>query len=322
MLRSATDWIWDFWLADDGSDYHLFYLHAPRSLLDPDLRHWNVRVGHATSTDLRTWTEAPDALSPGNAGDIDDRATWTGSVLRRPDGSWVMFYTAASSSEQGLVQRVATAESPDLHTWTKKPGAVLEADPRWYEKLTSGQWFDEAWRDPWVFPDPHGDGWHMLLTARAATGAADQRGVIAHATSPNLSTWTARAPLSRPGSGFGHLEVAQVAVIDGRAVLLFSCLTAHLSDSRRAAGETGGIWVAPIPGPEGPYDTSRATPLTDETLYSGRLIQDRTGQWVLLAFRNTEHGQFIGELTDPLPVRWTDTTPPRLVLTTPVPQLV
>lgn len=322
MLRSATDWIWDFWLADDGADFHLFYLHAPRSLRDPDLRHWNVRVGHAVSPDLRAWTEVGDVLAPGAVGDIDDRATWTGSVVRRPDGTWAMFYTAASSPENGLVQRVGVAHSPDLYTWTKQPAAVLEADPRWYEKLHSGQWFDEAWRDPWVFPDPDGHGWHMLITARAATGVPDQRGVIAHATSHDLTTWTVRPALSEPGAGFGHLEVPQVATIDGHTVLLFSCLQQQLSDTRRDAGERGGIWAVPVPDPRGPYDISHARPLTDETLYSGRLIQDRTGQWVLLAFRNTEDDQFVGEISEPLPVRWTDTTPPRLVTTSPARLLV
>ena len=47
---------------------------------------------------------------------------------------------------------------------------LLEADPRWYEKYDGTAWFDEAWRDPWVFADPGGDGWHMLITARAGGG--------------------------------------------------------------------------------------------------------------------------------------------------------
>ncbi len=314
MLRSPTDWIWDFWLADDGSDFHMFYLHAPRSLGDPDLRHWSVSIGHAVSPDLQDWVDVGDALAPGSPGGIDDRATWTGSVVRRPDGTWVMFYTAASSAENGLVQRVGVARSPDLYTWSKQVSAVLEAEPQWYEKLDAGQWFDEAWRDPWVFPDPSGVGWHMLITARAAAGAPDQRGVIAHATSPDLAAWTVGPPLSTPGSGFGHLEVPQVATVEGRTFLVFSCLGEQLSDARRAAGQRGGIWAAPSPGLLGPYDTGRAEALTDESLYSGRLIQDRTGQWVLLAFRNTEDGRFVGEITDPLPVTWSNTDPARLTV--------
>ena len=54
-FRLPDHWVWDFWLADDGDRYHLFYLHAPKSLGDPQLRHRNARIGHASSTDLR-WT--------------------------------------------------------------------------------------------------------------------------------------------------------------------------------------------------------------------------------------------------------------------------
>ena len=56
----------------------------------------------------------------------------------------------------------------------------------------------------------------------------------------------------------------------------------------------------------GPFDTSRAVPLAGEDLYSGRLVRDRAGQWVMLAFRNLEAGGFVGEISDPMPVSWAD----------------
>ena len=74
-----------------------------------------------------------------------------------------------------------------------------------------------------MFADPAGDGWHMLITARANEGDVDNRGVIGHAVSRDLETWDVRPPLSRPGAGFGHREVLQTAVMDDRTVLLFSC---------------------------------------------------------------------------------------------------
>ena len=69
-LRLPDKWVWDFWLAQDGPDYHIFYLQAPRSLSDPDLRHWNVSVGHAVSQNLRDWGILPDALRPSSNGDL------------------------------------------------------------------------------------------------------------------------------------------------------------------------------------------------------------------------------------------------------------
>jgi beta-fructofuranosidase len=42
-------------------------------------------------------------------------------------------------------------------------------------------------------------------------------------------------------------------------------------------------------------------------LYCGRLIHDRSGQPVLLAFLYHDHArQFLGELSDPMPVVWDD----------------
>ena len=67
-LRLPDKWVWDFWLVRDGKDYHAFYLQAPRSLGDPELRHLNASIGHAISKDLRYWHVLPDALNAGRRG--------------------------------------------------------------------------------------------------------------------------------------------------------------------------------------------------------------------------------------------------------------
>ncbi len=33
VLALRDDWVWDSWVADDGENYHLFFLTAPRALL-------------------------------------------------------------------------------------------------------------------------------------------------------------------------------------------------------------------------------------------------------------------------------------------------
>ena len=229
MLTLPNAWAWDFWLADDGERFHLFYLHAPRDLGDPELRHRAAGVGHAVSTDLRTWEPLPEALTAGEPGGPDDLAIWTGCVVRPgPDDPWHMFYTGTTDVGGEVVQSTCLATSPDLGTWTREPGnPVLRADPRWYELLGEG-WPGEHWRDPWVHRDPGGDGWHMLVTARARTGPDDDRGVVGAAWSLDLRRWQARPPRSAPGAGFGQLEVMQVEVVGdppaGRPVLLFACL--------------------------------------------------------------------------------------------------
>lgn len=179
MLTLPHSWVWDCWIADDGASYHLFFLYAPRALGDPVLRHRRASIGHAVSDDLRSWTQVGDALAAGTADSFDGIATWTGSVVRSPDGTWIMYYTGINAVGDTIDQRIGIATSTDLFIWRKHPGnPVLEAHPSWYETLDNHEWHDVAWRDPWVFADPSGDGWHMLITARANHGAPDDRGVI------------------------------------------------------------------------------------------------------------------------------------------------
>jgi beta-fructofuranosidase len=306
MFRLAASWVWDFWIADDGDRYHLFFLKASRALLDPDRRHWRASIGHATSTDLTLWVEHADAVIPDDSPAFDDLATWTGSVVRDVDGTWRMFYTAVSRAEAGLNQRISSVVSTDLFTWRREPDReVLEPDSRWYETATTRQWPDQAWRDPWVFRDH--DTWHMLITARANHGSPDDRGVIGHATSPDLRGWTVQPPLSRPGAGFGHLEVVQTAIVGGTPIGIFSCLSSELSHARSERDPVGGVWAFPVDSLAGGFAIEQSYRIADEHLYVGRLVEDRSGSWHFLAFRNLdEQGRWVGEITDPRPVAWVD----------------
>jgi beta-fructofuranosidase len=305
MLELADSWTWDFWVADTGTEYHLFFLRASRALLDPDRRHRRASIGHARSTDLTNWTLMPDALVPSDPEAWDDLATWTGSTVRGGDGRWHMFYTGVSRAENGLRQRIGVATSTDLIRWDKDPGgSIVEADAEWYERLDLNGWHDEAWRDPWVYPDHLGNGWHMLVTARARSGAPDERGVIGHARSRDLRHWKVQPPLSRPGSGFGQLEVPQVELFDDQPTLIFSCMPSHFSATRRRTAATGGVWIAPGDSIYGPFDIASARPLTDDRFYAGRLVRDRSGRWQLLAFRMRDADiGFRGGLADPMPLR-------------------
>jgi beta-fructofuranosidase len=307
MFALPGAWVWDFWTVDDGEQYHLFFLFASKSLKNPDARHYRAGIGHAVSTDLTNWTQVEDALVHADGPAFDDLATWTGCVVRHPDGTWFLFYTGASLAESGSnMQRIGYATSPDLYSWTRQ-GQVAEADPRWYEQLDGG-WHDWAFRDPWVFADPDGNGWHMLVTARGNSGPVDDRGLVGHCWSPDLRTWEVREPLSEVGQGFGQLEVMYDLEIEGHTFLLFSCLGNDASAARKATGTRGGTWAARAEGPLGPYDIAGATVISPPGLYVGRLVQLRdTGEWKFLAFvSEDEHGAFGGTIIDPLPVRVVD----------------
>jgi len=307
LYRLPDAWMWDFWLADDGELYHLFFLYASRALKNPEARHLRASIGHAISTDLTNWRRTDDALVRSDPPAFDDVATWTGSIGKHPDGTWFLFYTGGSRTGSRLAQTIGYATSSDLISWTKNPGnPVVKADPRWYETLASRPHGGDAFRDPWVFADPDGNGWHMLITARATTGPSDDRGIVGHAWSPDLRDWHLRPPLSDPSQSFSQLEVTQVELIDGQAILLFSCLGADTAARRRETGVSSGVWAATGRSLLGPYDIANAQRLTDESLYSGRIIQLRnTNQWNLLAFHNnSDTGEFVGTISDPQAIRW------------------
>jgi beta-fructofuranosidase len=306
-LRLDDKWVWDFWFAQDGPDYHIFYLQAPRSLLREELRHWNVSIGHAVSRDLRAWTILPDALHPqaDQPDAFDSRTTWTGSIIRHA-GRWHLFYTGGSQREDGLVQRIGLATSADLITWERHPqNPLIVADPQWYELLDRSAWHDHAWRDPWVFQHPQTGDFHAFITARVKDGPADARGVIAQARSSDLITWKVLPPVSAPGE-FGHLEVPQMVTIDGRCYLLFSVAPGEYSRARLArAGVKAalGTHYLAADNPLGPYHL-----LTDDFLigdglhYSARFVEFE-GRWHWMAFKNIDaRGEFIGEISDPQPV--------------------
>lgn len=309
MFRLPESWVWDFWLLDDGERYHLFFLYASRALKDPDARHYRASIGHAVSSDLTNWERVTDVMVRSDAPAWDDLATWTGSVVRHPDGRWFMFYTGSTAAPDGSnIQRIGYATSEDLMTWDKAGHFVLEADQKWYERLEAGLWHDEAFRDPWVFADEEGNGWHMLITARANHGAggpddAADRGVIAHAWSADLESWEHRGPVSEPGLGFGQIEVVQPEEIDGRRIIVFSTMTDHLYG--HAPDTTGGVWYATAASALGPYDIKNAQRLGGDELYVGKLIRDRdTGEMKFLAFVMHLDGEFVGEIIDPLTVAW------------------
>lgn len=309
-LHLADRWIWDFWLAQDGRDYHAFYLQAPRSLGDPELRHWNASIGHAVSRDLRDWRVLPDALRPSSddSDTFDTCTTWTGSIVRY-NGVWHLFYTGGKKSERGLIQRIGLATSTDLVRWEKHAkNPLIVADPRWYELLDLDVWDDQAWRDPWVFRHPERGDFHAFITARINYGPPDGRGVIGHAQSGDLIDWKVLPPVTEP-SDFGYTEVPQLVNVKGRYYLLFSVQGAiHSSHWCRRTGREPltGVRYLMADNPLGPFRSiNDQTLVADEigSLYAGKLVRNPRGEWVMLAARMyTPAGAFVGELSDPIAV--------------------
>ncbi|MEN0000022.1 MAG: levansucrase [Pseudomonadota bacterium] len=309
VLKLQDKWIWDSWYVRDGDLWHCFFLQADKSIGDPELRHWHVSYGHATSRDLVNWEHLGTCFAPSEGPAWDDYTTWTGSVVQGDDGIWHLFYTGTSRGEDGKHQRLGHAVSDDLHNWQRVgSGLILDIDER-YEEFKQDRWHDRAFRDPWVTRDPDGDGWLMYFTARKAgvQGWLDA-GAIGFATSDDLMNWKLQDPVFV--GGFGELEVPQVFHRDGRWYCLF-CTNERfwtpdatetvggtpMTGSHYLVGESArGPWrIAPGPMLDGSDPVGR---------YAARILETSTGM-KLMGFRwfDPKTGAFVGQIDNPVDVR-------------------
>lgn len=315
VISLDGQWIWDSWYAHDGARWHAYFLKADKALGDSDLRHFNVSQGHAVSTDLVNWDYLGTCLAPTTgSGHFDDMTTWTGSVVQGPDGLWHLFYTGASSAEDGLYQRVGHATSSDMHSWRRvetvpgDPGLCLDLtgpNAEYYEtEHMVGHWHDRAMRDPWVMKDPSGPGWLMYFTARArGIAEANAAGAIGFATSDDLYHWTLQPPAFV--GGYGQLEVPEVFEVAGRWYCLFCTAAEHWSQAQIATG------IPPVTGthylmgdsPRGPWHVAPGFLDGDMPCrrYAARMLNTPQG-WVIMGFADSGRATFKGYVMDPEPV--------------------
>lgn len=309
VLALADKWIWDFWLAHSGDDWHVYFLQADKALGDPELRHRNVSQGHAVSCDLVNWRHLGTCFAPAKGPAWDDWTTWTGSVLEGPDGLWHLFYTGTTHGDGGLKQRIGHATSTDMHSWRRVgDGLCLDISGSEYEEYAPGHWHDRAFRDPWVIKNPDGSGWLMFMTARVP-GIAEPNagGSIGVATSQDLYTWTLRPPVYRGGL-FGQMEVPQVFEHKARWYCMFCTFAGHWSESYKALNPqppVSGTHYLMADHPLGPW-TVAPGPFFDGhepcLRYAGKVL-DRGSDLVTMGFIHTTAEQaFVGIVSDPLPV--------------------
>jgi beta-fructofuranosidase len=305
VLELKDHWVWDCWLFDDGDDFHIFFLRASRALQDPDRRHFRASVGHAKSKDLTNWELLPDALFASDSPAWDEVATWTGSVVKNEvDGLYYTFYTGVTRPNGGTVQQVGYATSKDLIEWEKNSSnPVMSADSELYDTQENGS-PDTNFRDPWVFYSDEDKKWHMYVTADLKGGGIKTRATVAHATSTDLKSWSSEQPLHGE-SGFGQVEVVQVEEIDGRWVMVFCVGEQHLNIIK--PGFKSGTYSVPMDTQFGPIHFDSADIIDANGIYAGRIIKDRSGQWVLLGFENGQiKSEFKGRICNPIPLEMTE----------------
>ncbi len=308
-MKLQDKWVWDSWYAHDGNLWHGYFLQAPRDLEHPDLRHWHVSQGHATSEDLIHWNYMGTGFEPADGPAWDDCTTWTGSVVQADDGVWHLFYTGTRQDEEGLYQRIGHAVSSDMHHWERiGDGFCLDLDgpnADCYEvQHKVGEWHDRAMRDPWVIKDPAGNGWLMFFTARASGIAEDNAaGAIGFATSENLQDWTLQPPVYI--GGFGQLEVPEVFEKNGYWYCVF-CTSAEFFSRELlenfAGGAVTGSHYLMADNPRGPWRIAPG-PFLDGGLrcerFAARIVDSPAGLQLMGFADRNQNDEFLGYLMDP-----------------------
>jgi len=157
--------------------FHLYYLRDRRqhaSMGGCGGHQW----AHLSTTDLRHWEEHPLALA------IDAAAAGsicTGSVFHHA-GTYHAFHSLRMADGSPAPLCVATSRDA-VHFGPRRAFATLP------EPYDCG-----ATRDPVVFADAAGVGFHLLATAARRDPDGRMRGCLAHLTSPDLQTWDRREP--------------------------------------------------------------------------------------------------------------------------------
>ncbi|MFH1007252.1 MAG: hypothetical protein V1800_07100 [Candidatus Latescibacterota bacterium] len=250
------------WFMSDGTVfyedgcYHVFYLTKRND--DPP-RLPGTSIGHATSPDLIHWQDQPLALTPGTPGSNDENGFGAVSVIRGPD-RYYMFYNPMESSP--VIQR---AWSLDLIHWAKEPERAFLKPEKWYRDGPGC-----AWRDPYVFLDPIGGEYVMLVTAatRDDKGTPAFNGCIAWATSDDLENWTLKPPLYSPGLSCG-LEMVGIFHEGGKYYLTI-CFGELFNVSYRVADRL-----------EGPYRRTAQDVLCQGFHYGAREFSDGEHHYLL-----------------------------------------
>src|SRR3989344_1595550 len=173
------------------STYHLFYTYYNLSVgggsssTDPNADFF----GHATSSDLSTWTDQANVIDVGTTNSWDSKNVWAPHVILF-NGTYFMFYTGVNYSANTPsinTQQIGIANSTDLVTWNKDPNNPIWncSQAAWAEWLP-GQANKAQCREAMVYRDDINNNFLMYYMAKINN---TNHFIVGVANSTDLTTW-------------------------------------------------------------------------------------------------------------------------------------
>ena len=257
--------LWDLWPVqeEDGSTsviggQELWMALSAPALGHPEERHDQARI-RLLGKNGEEWTDLGNAFADGAS---PGSREWSGSAVRRPDGTVSVYYTAAGRrGEARPTYRQSVVETrPALITdggrvllrQDAEHREVLRSDGRMYlpaDESDGAPGRIRAFRDPGWFRDP-ADGRDYLLVAASTAWEDGFTGAIALAE-PRGGVWSLLPPLL-VAEGVNHeLERPHVIVHDSWYYLFFSTQRHTFHPADRAPT---GLYGFAAPSLTGPYE--------------------------------------------------------------------
>ncbi|ETK36752.1 glycoside hydrolase family 68 protein [Microbispora sp. ATCC PTA-5024] len=286
--------IWDLWPIqdEDGStsvvaDRELWMALSAPAAGHPEARHDRARI-RLLAKDGDRWTDLGDAFADGAS---PGSREWSGSAVRRSDGTVSVFYTAAGRRGEArptFAQCVVEARGglvSDGGGVRLDPGAehrvVLRSDGRMYlpaDEIDGGPGQIRAFRDPGWFRDP-ADGREYLLVAASVAYGDGFMGAVALAAGSRTGGWSLQPPLLVVDGVHHEIERPHVVVHGSSYYLFFSAQRYGFHPP--GSGFTG-LYGFVAPALTGPY-----TPLNGSGLVLRNPSEqiDQAYAWVVLPDR-------------------------------------
>lgn len=261
--------IWDTWPVQeedgattvvDGAELWMA-LSAP-AVGHPEERHDRARLRLFART-ADQWRDLGPVFA---AGTSPGSREWSGSAVRRPDGTISVFYTAAGlrgqdrpTFHQCVVEARARLTAADGVTGLERDvehRVVLRAGNPYLpaDDIEGGPGRIRAFRDPGWFRDPE-DGHEYLLVAASVPGRDRFTGAVAIARGTGAG-WTLLRPLLVSADVNHEIERPHVVVHDGRYHLFFCTNGQSFHPESNAPTGLYGFVAPALAGPYEPLNGS------------------------------------------------------------------